>query len=266
MNQAPITPEQKLEILKRDKFTCCYCRRSTPEVFLCIDNITTHYPDTHPLDSDGNLECCCAECHNKRHENYINPAARDFLQERREQFDQYLEWKSSNQDFRIDQEVTVIQYINGKLYPDFELSRQNIFEVKKALARYPLTDVLDVTDRAYLNTIRIGRDQKITRKSYEAFIENIPKYLYFLTCAPTEQAIRMLTGKTASPYKFGETCRKECFSTLSELAAKLRNIGKTDEEIISIINTEIAPTLDYAESWPKMRSYISSVRRKYLDR
>ena len=115
MNQAPITPEQKLEILKRDKFTCCYCRRSTPEVFLCVDNITTHYPDTHPLDSDGNLVCCCAECHNQRHENYINPSARDFLQERREQFDQYLEWKSSNQDFKIDQEVTVINYINGKL-------------------------------------------------------------------------------------------------------------------------------------------------------
>ena len=266
MNQAPITPKQKLEILKRDNFTCCYCRRSTPEVFLCVDNITTHYPDTHPLDSDGNLVCCCAECHNKRHENYINPAARDFLQERREQFDQYLEWKSSNQDFKIDQEVTVINYINGKLHPDFELTPKDILDIKRALARYPLTDVLDIADQAYLNTIRIGKDQKITRKSYEAFIENIPRYLYHLNRPPVERAVHMLGGRAASPFKFGESCSPHCISTLNELAFRLRDIGKTDEEIISIINTEIAPTLNFADSWPKMRSYIRTVRLKYLDR
>lgn len=266
MNQAPITPEHKLEILKRDHFTCCYCHRSTPEVFLCIDNITTHYPDSHPLDSDGNLECCCAECHNQRHENYINPAARDFLQERREQFDQYLEWKSGNQDFKIEQKSLLINYINGKLHPDFHLTRRNVFDIEKALVRHPFKDVLNVTDEAYYNTIRIGRDQKITRKSYESFIDNISKYLYFLNRTPTDQAIHMLSGRAASPYKFSEVCRRKCISTLSELAVNLRDIGKTEEEIISIINTEIAPRLDFAESWPKMRSYISSVRRKYLDR
>ena len=161
---------------------------------------------------------------------------------------------------------TIARNKHGKLHPDFELTPKDILDIKRALARYPLTDVLDVTDRAYLNTIQIGRDQKITRKSYESFIENIPRYLYFLKRPPVERVIHMLAGRAASPYKFCESCRPDCISTLSELAAKLRNIGKTDEEIISIINTEIAPTLDFAESWPKMRSYINSVRRKYLGR
>lgn len=56
----PLTQSQRFEILRRDKFTCRYCGRKSPEVTLEVDHI---YPVSKGGTNDpSNLTTSCYDC------------------------------------------------------------------------------------------------------------------------------------------------------------------------------------------------------------
>ncbi len=56
----PLSPKLRFEILKRDKYTCQYCGRKSPEVELEVDHIEP-YSKTKD-NSPGNLITSCKDC------------------------------------------------------------------------------------------------------------------------------------------------------------------------------------------------------------
>jgi hypothetical protein len=66
----PLTQSQRFEILKRDKFTCRYCGRKSPEVILEVDHI---FPVSKGGTNDpANLVSSCYDCNRGKGADLLN--------------------------------------------------------------------------------------------------------------------------------------------------------------------------------------------------
>jgi hypothetical protein len=84
MPRKNISKKLRFEILKRDKFTCCYCGRKAPDVQLHIDHVV-------PVAKGGgndplNLIAACADCNGGKSDRELSNA--DLIEKRRLQAEQ----------------------------------------------------------------------------------------------------------------------------------------------------------------------------------
>ncbi len=264
MNEARISPELKLEILKRENFTCQYCKKAAPRVYLCVDYATQFENNNFELDDPTNLICCCAECHNKNHEHgRIVWTPLSMEEERLEQFFQYLSFIPA--ELRIHSEMIkhIESYINGKLNFEYVLTRQHLFPIEQELQRHEYPEVIRKIDEAYYSSIKIGRDDKITETSFNAFIKNIKKYLYNSSRIPVDQAIHFLKGTIVNRY--GEHYRTGCTQRLIRFKYELSNDGGyTDDEILDIIQTKLKPIPDFEPTYLGFCKRLDKIQQEAL--
>lgn len=149
MKRKALSKQKRFEIFKRDKFTCQYCGSSAPDVVLEIDHIK-------PVSKGGgdellNLITSCKECNSGKSDKTLDDSAAiskqkqqlDLLQERREQIEMMLEWKTGLQDELVFQVATI-----GKMF--FEKTGYTILPpaektIKKWLRTYGYSLILDCT-------------------------------------------------------------------------------------------------------------------------
>ncbi len=248
MKEANISPELKLEILKRDNFTCQYCHKAAPKVYLCVDYVTKFENENFELDDPTNLICCCAQCHNERHEQgrvVMTPLT--MTKERLEQFFQYASFLP--EDLRVHSEMIkhIETFINGKLNYEFVLTRQHLFPIEKELRRHEYPEVIQKIDDAFYNSIKIGPDDKITESSFNAFITNIPKYLYHSSRTSLDQEIHFLKGAIVKRY--GERHRAGCVQRLMNFKYELKIAGYTDEQVRDIVQAKLKPIPDFEPTY-----------------
>ncbi len=265
MKEANISPELKLEILKRDNFTCQYCHKAAPKVYLCVDYVTVFENDNFALDDPTNLICCCAQCHNERHEHgRIIMTPLTMAEERLEQFFQYTSFLPA--DLRIHSEMIkhIEAFINGKLNYEFVLTRQHLFPIEKELRRHEYPEVIQKIDDAFYNSIKIGPDDKITEASFNTFITNIPKYLYHSCRTPVEQTIHFLKGTIASRY--GERYRTGSTQRLAKFRYELNEAGYTDNQVRDIIQTKVKPIPDFESTYLGFCKRLDKIQQEALER
>lgn len=88
-------PSLRFEVLKRDRFTCCYCGRTPPTVLLAVDHVTPKAAGGG--DEIDNLVTACTECNAGKGSRMleegqapsVNTAAIEEAQERVEQLRAY---------------------------------------------------------------------------------------------------------------------------------------------------------------------------------
>jgi hypothetical protein len=143
----------RFEVFKRDSFTCQYCGKKAPDVVLHCDHIKAV--------ADGgttdllNLITACAPCNLGKSDvplddsTTINKqrAQLEELQERREQIEMMMDWKTELLALQHDT-VTQAAEFWASLVPGFSLNERGQQSLKKWLRKYSLDNVLEAMQRS----------------------------------------------------------------------------------------------------------------------
>lgn len=149
----PISKKLRFEVFKRDSFKCQYCGRSAPDVILEVDHIV-------PVAKGGkndilNLITSCRDCNRGKGkrtltENEIlakQKAELDELNEKREQMEMMIRWKSELRGLeakQVDEIEQLIISITG-----LGLADEDRIEILKYLKRFSFQEVYDATEISF---------------------------------------------------------------------------------------------------------------------
>lgn len=140
MARKPISKKTRFEIFKRDCFKCQYCGKSAPDVILHVDHIN---PVANGGDNEMlNLITSCFDCNSgksdrKLSDNSVVEIQRkqiEELQERRNQLDMMLEWKTSLVKESDDDYLKVVAYLHKVL--NYELNEKGLDYMKGVVKKY----------------------------------------------------------------------------------------------------------------------------------
>lgn len=155
----PIPKRTRFEVFKRDKFTCQYCGRKSPEVTLEVDHIK-------PVAEGGtndilNLITACFDCNRGKSKIRLDDSTEiqkqqrqlELLAERREQLAMMLEWRRELSNTDDEVAVGILNYLFEKygtsLTDDKKARSEAIRFVKNSWMNYFGTEeILDAIDTA----------------------------------------------------------------------------------------------------------------------
>jgi hypothetical protein len=175
-----LSKKTRFEVFKRDSFTCQYCGKSAPTVLLVVDHIK-------PVSKDGddditNLITACFDCNSGKSDRELSDDAvvlkrkkqLDELQERREQIEMMMQWRGSLDNIKEQEVEKLIEYITEKM-PRFHLNENGIKNIKSALRKYGLSEMLESTSISADQYIEYSKGDAIYSTSVDKFLEYIPK-------------------------------------------------------------------------------------------
>lgn len=152
MERKAIPKKIRFEVFKRDRFTCQYCGRMSPDVILEIDHI-------NPVAEGGendllNLITACRDCNRGKgktllSDNTVIKKQQDQLidlAERKEQSDMMIAWKADLLNIKEDQ----IESINdlAMTITGYELSGRGKRDIRKLLSQFSYSEVYDAAETA----------------------------------------------------------------------------------------------------------------------
>lgn len=166
-----MTKKTRFEVFKRDSFSCQYCGRSAPEVVLRVDHIK-------PVAKDGgddllNLITACFDCNAGKSDRMLSDnstvlkqkAQLDELNERREQLEMMIDWRSGLRSLDAAELDAVCDAWAELVYP-FALSEQGKLGAKKLLKKFGINVVLSAIEKS-VSYLRIGANDQYTSESVE---------------------------------------------------------------------------------------------------
>ena len=174
-----ISKTTRFEIFKRDKFTCQYCGRSSPEVILEVDHII-------PVSKGGtndimNLITSCKDCNRgksdkelsdnstvKKQQKQINDLA-----EKNEQLEMMLKWRDGLKDIRENEIDSFGKAIAEFCDSQFSLNENGRNKVRRWLCDYSILELLDALDVALLQYY------DGTQKSVEIAFSKVTSIAYY---------------------------------------------------------------------------------------
>ncbi len=145
-----ISNKTRVEIFKRDKFTCQYCGRSAPEVILEIDHIK-------PVAEGGtndviNLITSCRDCNRGKGKTLLDDQTvlekqkkqLDELEERRQQLAMMVEWKEEL--LKMDEDF--LEFLNSYYtkFTGYSLAEGGKLKVRKLIKRFSHKEVQEALD------------------------------------------------------------------------------------------------------------------------
>lgn len=169
-----ISKKTRFEVFKRDSFTCQYCGRSAPEVVLHVDHI-------QPVSKEGeddilNLLTSCFDCNMGKKDRLLSDSSAltkqklqlDELNERREQIEMMLEWRSNLKEFEEDV-IDIAIAACDKLTPGWSIHDDGRRELRKLIKKFGIETVLHAIDES-ANYLKRKKDGQFTNASVnEAF-------------------------------------------------------------------------------------------------
>lgn len=255
MARKKIPNSVRFEVFKRDAFKCQYCGRSAPEVVLELEHIEPH--SKGGTDEVINLCTSCRECNSGKGARQLSDTAviqkqRDQLeelQERREQLEMMLRWRSANADIEGDAIRAFASSYEEKT-PGWSLNETGMQSVRQLIKKFGLQRSLDALDEAAAQVVKIHKGQA-TKESVSKLFGAI-----FIMAEPPEiRALYRLRGRIRSRWNHCNDGR--CISTLRRLlslGAPLADIqGRTDD----LINTSYT---SFGEWCAEMDEWIQELR------
>jgi hypothetical protein len=163
----------RFEVFKRDSFKCQYCGRSAPEVVLHVDHIEAVAKGG---DNDiTNLITSCEPCNLGKGARRLDDstavqkakAQLDELQERREQLEMLMAWRTGLRDISEDAtQRAVIYWLEA--VPGYILNNPGQKELGKLVRKFGLDEVLIAIDEAASQYIKyqdsgVGTQESVNR-------------------------------------------------------------------------------------------------------
>lgn len=178
-----ITPKNRFEIFKRDKFQCQYCGQRAPDVVLHVDHIISvaEGGDNDPL----NLRTACAKCNQGKgarlltDEATVEAQSKELaeLEERRQQIDMLVAWREELKDFdeyvvdRIEDHIVGV----GR----YGLNENGRANVKRWLKRNTEVEIIEAIDRSFLRNL-VYVDDLPTDESWNKAFNQVPAVIRFM--------------------------------------------------------------------------------------
>lgn len=246
----PLSKKIRFEVFKRDNFTCQYCGRKAPDVILNVDHI-------HPVKEGGtndilNLITSCFDCnsgkrHRKLSDNTVVEKQRqqiEELNERRIQLEMMLQWRDEVEKFETDKLQILVDRLSEKFSSKFYMSDSFKKELKTALKKYGLENMLEaiaISDNTYLKNPE-------DRENAELFLRKIPGIAYYNSLSPLESKIKMVVNFV---HKAFPGIRKwQIENLIKNYTRVLADYWEySDEQIITDLEKEVLSELNDAERY-----------------
>lgn len=149
----PIGKKKRFEVFKRDKFTCQYCGRKSPDVVLEIDHIK-------PVAEGGNngimnLITSCRDCNRGKGKTLLSVNAEVTMQQsrlqeladKREQMEMLLQWRSELVEFEQAQADKLNEYI-GNL-SGYVVKEAGVAKLRDLIRRFSFQEVIEAIDISF---------------------------------------------------------------------------------------------------------------------
>lgn len=172
----------RFEVFKRDRFTCQYCGRMSPDVILEVDHIT-------PVSKGGkddliNLITSCRDCNRGKGKELLSETVevkktqRELLDlaEKTEQAKMIIEWKKEMLSVREEEAAAIndlIQSITG-----YSLNESGLIDIKKYLKQFPFSVVWDATEISFYKYFHEDNSDYWTDKYFANAIKKIGGICY----------------------------------------------------------------------------------------
>ena len=151
-----ISKKLRFEVFKRDSFRCQYCGRSAPDVILEVDHII-------PVAEGGkndimNLLTSCRDCNRGKGKRMLSESEvlqkqkeeLDALNERREQMELMIRWKSELMSAEKKQVDAIDELIRQMTQDEYCLSESGKLNTMKYLKRFSFQEVYEATEIAFI--------------------------------------------------------------------------------------------------------------------
>ncbi|MGB0757460.1 MAG: HNH endonuclease [Patescibacteria group bacterium] len=273
MKRKALSKKVRFEVFKRDKFTCQYCGRKSPDILLHIDHIE---PVSKGGDNDIiNLITSCQECNlgksnNQLSDNSVIEKQRrqvEDLQERREQIELMFAWKKSLS--KLDEETIemIKEYIHYKITP-FRINENGEMTIKNLLRKYDIPSLLDAVDISADTYLRFSNDNVLDKDSVETFLGKLGGILFNRNLSPIDQKLAFIKNKAKSSFNYYDP-RRGAILLSQYVAALKKNWQYSDSQIIEDIDNELGPRLEEAHNWSQWKNlietWIESIEKKEED-
>lgn len=149
----PLSKKIRFEVFKRDKFTCQYCGRMSPDVILEVDHI-------EPISEGGtddliNLTTSCRDCNRGKGKTKLSNVQTIKKQqqqlidlaEKAEQARMVIEWKKELLSIR-DEEIVAINDLIVSI-SGYELTNEDKQYMRNYLNQFPFQVVWDATEISF---------------------------------------------------------------------------------------------------------------------
>lgn len=173
-----ISKKLRMEVFKRDSFTCQYCGKSAPTVILHIDHIQPH--SKGGTDEIMNLITSCVDCNlGKGNRELSDDTAvkkvqrqAELLNERRQQMEMMMAWHEELKDLSQVETEKVAEYWASSV-PGLVVTDQGKKSLMKLLRKYGLTKLLKAIDTAVEQYIHFNEEQNVIQESAELAFQKI---------------------------------------------------------------------------------------------
>ena len=149
----PISKKTRFEVFKRDRFTCQYCGRMSPDVILEVDHIK-------PVAEGGtnkmiNLITSCRDCNRGKGKRRLSDDAElkkqqkelIDLADKREQAEMMIKWRDEMLDLTEKQAFSIDRYI--RTISEWGCSEVGIGNLIKLIKSFSYNEVYEATEIAF---------------------------------------------------------------------------------------------------------------------
>ncbi len=149
----PISKKTRFEVFKRDRFTCQYCGRMSPDVILEVDHIK-------PVAEGGtnkliNLITSCRDCNRGKGKRKLSDDAElkkqqkelVDLADKREQAEMMIKWRDEMLDMTVRQAKSIDNYINN--VSEWHCSEYGFRELTRMVDSFSYIEVYEATRIAF---------------------------------------------------------------------------------------------------------------------
>lgn len=256
----PISKKLRFEVYKRDKFTCQYCGRKSPDIVLNVDHI-------NPVDNEGdnnilNLITSCFDCNNGKRaillsDDSILEKQRDqleLLEERREQIEFMVEWRKSLLNLDNDIINMISDYINTKLI-NRSVNESGKTNIRKWIKKYDIEKITEAIDISFEKYIKYEKGI-IIGESVDDFFSKVSGILLVKSLPPIQQ--KLIFVKKVASNRFNYWNKVTASILLSNYVKSLGTFLTEDEIINDITVGNLMILTKSAKHWSEWKTTIEN--------
>lgn len=194
-----LSKKTRFEVFKRDSFKCQYCGASAPEAILVVDHID-------PISKDGadeitNYITACQPCNAGKSDRKLDDstavqkqkAQLDELNQRREQLEMMLQWRSGLKDIKA-QEVDAACEAWAEGAPGWHLNDTGRASMERYVKKHGLSKVLDAIEEARIAYIKPDENGSISKESVDLALHKVGGFLRMGALPADERRLYYIKG------------------------------------------------------------------------
>lgn len=257
MPRISLSKRLRMEVFKRDSFTCQYCGRKAPDIILHVDHI-------EPVSAGGtndiiNLITSCQECNLGKSNIPLSDNSAlekqrkqlEELNERREQIEMLFEWKKSLDNLDGYALQLLVDYVE-KIISPYTLNESGKAKLLGLSKKYETSEVFAAIDISKNTYLKYGKNDKLKHESVENFINKIPGIIINNRRTPVESKLHYIKATCRNRFSYWDN--QKGMTILKKYANSLRDYGWSEEQILADLEGEVYELATSSNNWSEWRN------------